>query len=36
MWFVTLVLLGIAVFLLLSGLRERELVRDEENCNYHK
>lgn len=36
MWFVTLVLLGIAVFLLLSGLRERELVREEENRHYRE
>lgn len=30
MWFVTLVLLGIAVFLLISGLRERSIVKDNE------
>lgn len=34
MWFVTLVLLGIAVFLLLSGLRERKMLKEEENRNY--
>ncbi len=36
MWFVTLILLGIAAFLLLSGLRERQLVQEEENRNYPK
>lgn len=34
MWFVTLVLLGIAVFLVLSALKEREMVKAEENRQY--
>ena len=34
MWFVTLVLLGIAAFLLVSGLAERRAVLDQEQRNY--
>jgi len=33
MWFVTLVLLGIAAFLLISGFRERAIVKDLEQRN---
>ncbi len=34
MWFVTLVLLGISVFLVLSALKEKEMVEAEEKRQY--
>lgn len=34
MWFVTLVLLGIAVFLVLSALKEREMVKEQDKRGY--
>lgn len=36
MWFVTLVLLGIAAFLLISGFRERSIVKDLEQRQSRK